>query len=428
MYKLLDLVKNGVSPFHTVKRIREQLEKAGFLLFDFSQSNKKEQGYFIDLGSALFAFKVNQNWGKKEDSQQNHSVRIAAAHTDSPCFRLKPKAKIKNGKYLQANVEVYGGVIRSTWMDRPLSLAGRVSCKGQNAWQPQSYLFHPDKTLLTIPNLAIHLNPKANQGLEIHPQKELIPIYSTIEEQMKEIEISAIIAKELKKKEEEILDYELYVYNHEEAEIWGINQEFISGPRLDNLTSVQACISGLLDAKREDGLDMVALFDHEEIGSRTKQGANSAVLGNLLERIFEHFGLTRKDFLQAIAGNESFLLSVDTAHATHPNYGEKYDPTNPVYLNSGFACKLSSRQSYATDSMAIAIIESLCREKGISYQKYVNHSDIAGGGTLGVLASANLAMQAADIGLPMLAMHSARETIGAKDVLALTQFLTEFFS
>lgn len=422
---LLNTLKVSTSPFHAVKEAKSQLDAAGYVKLEAESAWSLEvnQGYYIDIfGTTLIGFRANDDFLKRP------GCRIAAAHTDWPCLRVKPSPEVTSGKYGKVNVEVYGGPIYSTWLDRPLSLSGRITVASPDTpWKPKSQLVDFDRTLLTIPNLAIHMNREVNKGVELNPQTDLLPLLTMIEDSLnQEHYFLDLLAEEAGIAKDSILDYEMYIYNREQAELWGLNREFLSGPRLDNITSVQACLSGLLDSSRTDGLDMIVLFDNEEIGSRTKQGADSMMLANILELIYLAFGLDRQTFLTAML--QSFLLSIDVAHATHPNKPEKSDITNRVYLNDGFAIKMSSRQAYSTDSSAIAVIEGIAAKYNIPYKKYANRSDILGGGTLGTIVSAQLAVKAIDVGVPLLAMHSSWETMGAADQKALTDLVRGFFS
>jgi len=422
--RLLQTIETSTSPFQAIKESARQLEQAGFSELYLGENWILElgKGYYINVyGSTLIGFRANNDFIK------NPSCRIAASHTDWPCLRVKPSPEVVFGNYGKLNVEVYGGPILNTWFDRPLSLSGRVTLKGKATFQPIVKLVDFNRTLLTIPNLAIHMNREVNKGVELNAQIDMLPIITMLtDDGNKNLFLMDMLAKELDVPKEDIFDFELYIYNRDKGEIWGRNQEFISAPRLDNLTSVQASVTGLLNSSRKNGLDVIALFDNEEIGSHTKQGADSALLGNVLEKIHLSFGINRQGFLTSIFN--SILLSMDVAHAIHPNKPEKSDITNQIYLNEGIAIKINSRQAYATDSNAIGIIEGICKNENIPYKKYANRSDIVGGGTLGSLASAGLAMKAVDVGVPILAMHSSKETMGLKDQKALVDLVQAFFS
>ena len=393
---LFDLLKEGVSPAHVVKSCEKRLKDAGFEKIAYEKEwNLKAGGrYYVDHhDTTLFAFTIPEDEMKKEEKP---AVRIAAAHTDFPCLRIKPSCDVVTNRYAQVNIEVYGGAILNTWLDRPLGVAGRVAVRGNDPFVPEMKYFASEKNLLTIPNLAIHMNREVNKGVE-----------------------------ELSVAKEDILDFELSVYCKEQPEYVGVADDFISSPRLDNLTSCAALVSGILDAERKDGINLIALFDHEEIGSRSKQGAGSILLHDMLLRILAECGA--KESAQGLL-YQSMLLSVDVAHGLHPNQAGKMDITNKPVLGSGFCIKEACSQSYATDCEAIAIIQQICDLKKIPYQKFVNRSDMAGGGTLGSIASALLPVKTVDIGIPLLAMHSARELMGAADQEALTELVTAYFS
>ena len=330
------------------------------------------------------------------------------------------------GGYLQLNTETYGGAILSTWLDRPLSVAGRVVLKSDDVFKPEVRLVDLKKPVLIIPNLAIHFNREMNKGVELRKQVEMLPIYGTDSEALTKDAFLGYIAETLGVEASDILDYELTIYNTDKGSYVGLKDEFVSAPRLDNLTSTQALIDGITEGAREKGLNMMVVFDHEEIGSRSKQGAASTLLTTLLEKIYVSLGYTAIDYANAM--EDSLFMSVDVSHAYHPNYGSKYDITNRHVLNEGFAIKMACNQSYATDSEAIAIVQQICDHEGIAYKKFLKHSDSAGGGTLGSIASAMLPVRTVDIGVPLLAMHSSRETMGVRDYESLVDFITAYYT
>lgn len=354
-------------------------------------------------------------------------LRIACAHTDFPCLRVKSNPVLSVHGYGKLNVEVYGGMIRNTWMDRPLSLAGAVALRGMDPFAPTLRLVDFRRPLMIVPNLAIHMNRKVNEGVELKPQKDLLPLFfqngDGDEDDTKKLLV--LLAEELGVSAEDILSYDLNAYPYECGCLLGCDDAFLSAPRLDNLSSVKAC----MDAIREwngEGIRVVALFDNEEVGSRTKQGAGSTALAILLERVCYKLGLDREEYLRKVM--EGFCLSVDVAHALHPNAPEKADPTNQPVLSGGTVLKVAANQSYAGDPEAFAVVAGLCEGAGIPYQVFTNHSDAVGGATLGSILSTQVPMRTMDIGAPILGMHSARETMGARDQFALTQLLMSFFS
>lgn len=427
---LFDLLKKGVSPVQAVSACEERLEAAGFERLEYKEEWNLAAGgkYFVNhYDTTLFAFTVGNDWGEGMAPQ----IRIAAAHTDFPCLRIKPSADVLTAGYAQVNVEVYGGAILNTWLDRPLGIAGRVAVKSDDVFAPIVREFVSDKNLLTIPNLAIHMNREVNKGVELNKQTDMLPILGLVTddilpaEQRKVDYFLTFLAEELSVEKDDILDFELTVFCKEEPQYIGLANDFISAPRLDNLNSCAALVSAIIDAKRTEGINMIALFDHEEIGSRSKQGAASILLHDMLLRILKEIGreaTAERDLYQ------SMILSVDVAHGLHPNQMGKMDITNKPVLGKGFCIKEASSQSYATDCEAIAIIQQICEAKNIPYQKFVNRSDMAGGGTLGSIASALLPVKTVDIGIPLLAMHSARELMGTADQQALKDLTEAYFS
>lgn len=416
---LFKLIVNGTSPFHVVLNCKEQLQKAGFQELNFSDKwklNPGEKYYVNHHDSTLFAFtlpKTTKNMG---------NIRMAAAHTDFPCFCIKSNPELKKGEYVSLNVEAYGGFMLNTWLDRPLSVAGRVSVKSKEVYKPGIRFLDIKRPVLTIPNLAIHMNHDVNKGVALNKQVDMLPLFGMAQEGSEDF--MEFLAKELQVKKSDILDFQLYVYCAEEPILLGTKEEFISSPRLDNLTSAQALVSAIIQADRTDGMNLIALFDHEEIGSKTKQGAGSFMLQELVNRILFCMDIDMEE--QSRIKYDSMLLSVDVAHAMHPNQMEKADPTNKPVLNKGFCIKKACSQSYVTDCEAIGIVEQICKAKKIPYQKYANRSDIPGGSTLGSIASSLFPVKTVDVGVPILAMHSARELMGKEDMNALYKVVKGF--
>lgn len=422
--KLFTMLEAGTSAALTVEEAARQLEEAGFEELEFQNSWGLKHGgkyYMKHHGTTLFAFTVG---GKL---QFRDSFRMAAAHTDYPCLRIKPNPDMQAAGYEQLNVEVYGGPIINTWLDRPLGISGRVAVRSGDVMRPDMRLVDIRRPLMVIPNLAIHLNREVNKGVELNKQTELLPVIGTVNgEQNEGGAFLDFLAEELKVAREDILDFELWLTCTEQPQMVGIREDFVVSPRLDNLTSVQALVSGIINGARDRGFNLIALFDHEEVGSRSKQGAASLLLQNIMEKICECFGWSSMQIKEAIY--DSMLLSVDVAQGTHPNYQGKMDPVNRPVLNGGFCIKEACSQSYATDCEAVAIVEQICRTREIPYQKFVNRSDMPGGGTLGAIASSIIPIPTVDIGVPLLAMHSAVETMGAKDQAAVTELITAFLS
>lgn len=421
--ELLEFISVGTSPYSVVQECIRQLSEAGFKELKMRDSWNIEQGekYYINYhGSTLFAFAVGKEWGYQE------GFRIAAAHTDVPCFCIKAKPDLTTEQYAQLNIEVYGGPILNTWLDRPLSVSGRVTLKSNSIFKPEVRIIDIRKPILTIPNLAIHMNKEVNKGVELNRQTDLLPILAMVKEElgMKDYFIN-FLANHLEIEKEKILEYELYLYNAEEGQLVGIEEEFISAPRIDNLSSVLPILKGIMNGERKKGINVCALFDHEEIGSKTKQGAASMILSMVLEKILLSAGRDRATAISLLT--ESSMLSIDVAHALHPNKIVKSDITNKTVLNKGVCIKEAHAQSYATDSEIIGAIEQLFQHSKIPYQKFVNRSDLAGGNTLGAIASTMLPMNVIDIGAPILAMHSARELMGVNDQAGLCKIVLEYF-
>ncbi len=420
--RLFALLEQATSPFHTIQATKEQLAQAGFAGLRMKESWNLRRGgrYYVEhYGTTLFAFTIGENF-EAEDG-----FRIAAAHSDFPGFRIKPNAQMEKDGYLQLNTEGYGSAILSSWLDRPLSVAGRVVLKSEDVWKPKVRLIDLKKPILIIPNLAIHFNREVNKGVELGKQVEMLPIYGTASEELTKEAFLQYIAEALEIEAADILDYELTIYNTDTPDVVGLQDEFVSAPRLDNLTSTQALVEGITQNTRSAGLNMMIVYDHEEVGSRSKQGAASTLLPTILEKIYHALGYTAMDLANAM--EESLFMSVDVSHAYHPNYGAKHDLTNRHIMNHGFAIKEACAQSYATDSEAIGIVQQICEQEGIAYQKFVNHSDSVGGGTLGAISSAMLPVRTVDMGVPIWAMHSARETMGVKDYESLVDYLSAYY-
>jgi len=421
--KLLQLVEEGTSPFHVTAGVERQLVKAGFQKLsmgcDWGLCNGGKY-YVIHNGSSLIAFTIGERFAFGDD------FRIAAAHTDFPGLRIKPRPEVTKEGYRQLNVEMYGGAILNTWLDRPLSAAGRVVLRSQEIFHPEVRYVDFRKPFLTIPNLAIHMNREMNKGVELNKQQDMLPILGLDGEEKTEEFFLEHLAKQLRVEKEDILEYELGLYNTDTGDFLGLSEEFISSPRLDNLTSVQAVTTAIISGKRTHGVNVAAYFDHEEVGSRTKQGAGSTLLSSVLERILLSYGRGREKFLEILA--DSMLLSVDVGHAIHPNKTDKNDITSKNVLGRGICIKESSIQSYATDSEAIGIIQQICERKNIPYQKFANRSDGTGGSTLGSIASSVLPMKTVDVGVPLLAMHSSRELMGTADQESLVRLAEAFYS
>lgn len=431
-----DFVDKGVSPFHVVNEVKEMLKDEGFSELEMTKDFEIKKGgkYFIDVyDSSLIAFTVGK------DFQNNKGIRITSSHTDFPCFKIKPnmimKSEVCEGlSYIKLNTEVYGGPILNTWLDRPLAIAGRVVLKGEDAFSGKTILLNSKRNLLTIPNLAIHMNRDVNKGVELNKQKDMLPVIGLNNKFENDLDKQEDILEMIFEEDfniqginkEDILDYELYIYSSEEGCELGLNEEMFQAPRLDNLTSVYAETKAITKALRNDGINVAMYFDNEEIGSKTKQGAASNIMMLLLEKIYNSMGYERQKLLDDLL--KGTMISCDVAHALHPNSPEKSDPTNKVMLNNGIVIKLSAVQSYSNDAIGTSIIKHICKENEVPYQVFVNKSDMAGGQTLGAISSTIMPIRTMDIGIPLLAMHSVKELMGIKDQKYLEKFLTGFYS
>ena len=421
---LIDVLNAGVSPFHCVAHSLEVLKAEGFEEIRYNEPWSLVPGgkYVMNHhGTTLYAFTVGEKFRAKD------MLRMAAAHTDYPCMRIKPHADFVTNRYAQINVEVYGGPILNTWFDRPLGVAGRVVVRSEDVFAPRTILYRSDKPILTIPNLAIHMNRDVNKGVEIHNQTDLMPIVDMLpkEQQSSEYFIE-FLASELHVAKEDILDFELGTYCIEEPMYVGIEETMLSAPRLVNQTSVAALLETIMKADREKGINLIALFDHEEIGNTSKQGAASILLHDMTRRIAKGLGLNEEQTECMLY--DAMLLSVDVAHAMHPNHKGKMDITNQPIMGDGFCIKEACSQSYATDAEAVSILRQICDANKIPYQIFVNRSDVRGGGTLGSVASTLLPVKTVDIGIPLLAMHSARELMGEADMRSLADAVRYFMS
>ncbi len=422
---LMNFIEDSPSSFHATKKVEEILCERGFkeIKLEETWSLEREGKYYIVKNkSAIIAFVI----GKGEI--QEDGFKLIGAHTDAPTFRIKPNPEmIVEDKYLKLNTEVYGGPILNTWFDRPLSLAGRVTIKTGNPLKPEELLVDMKKPLMIIPNLAIHMNRKVNEGIKINPQTDTLPLVSIIDGKFeKDGFLLRLIAEELDIKIENILDFELFLYSREKGSLIGFNEEFISIGRLDDLAMVHAGLYGFVDSQVSKGTNVLVCFDNEEVGSTTKQGAASPMLRTVLERITIALGKDKEDYYRALS--QSFLISADMAHALHPNYTDKQDPTNRPVINGGVAIKTSANQSYTTDSLSSAIYEGICKSIRVPVQKFVNRSDERGGSTIGPISSTQLDIPSVDIGNPILAMHSIRELGGVLDHHYAYRSFKEFYS
>jgi len=422
---LLRFMDNSPCNFLAVNTIKGLLNNAGYVerrLDDKMEWKAGDKFYVTKNDSAIFAIKV----GRKNPAETG--FKIVAAHSDSPCFRIKPNSEIPGeGGIVRLNTEVYGGPILYTWFDRPLSIAGRVICKGEDALHPVTRLVCIARPLMCISHLAIHFNRAVNEGNKLSKQVDMLPIIAKVNDSLEaDNMLLKLVAAELNVDMAEILDFDLMLYDTEKACTFGLNNEFISCGRLDDLSMAHAAITALLEAKDDDATCVAAIFDNEETGSGTKQGAGSPVLANVLLRLTVAAGGRFDDFGRAIA--RSFMVSADNAHAFHPNYASKYDPTNHPALGGGPCIKINANCKYMSDAHSAAIFKALCIEAGQPYQYFVNHSDVAGGSTLGNILTGQIDIEGVDVGNPLLAMHSVRETASCADHVAMIEVMKQFFS
>lgn len=423
--ELVDFLYDSPSACHGVKATQKILNENGFI--EIKETDKwdlqpKGKYYVIKNDSALIAFEIGT--GDIEET----GLRLIGAHTDVPGFRIKPNPQmISEGKYVKLNTEVYGGPILHTWFDRPLSMAGKVSLKGASPLKPETRLVNINKPLLIIPSLAIHMNREVNEGFKINRQVDTLPLLGLINDKLeKEDYLMNILAEELQVKKEDILNFELGLYEYEKGMLIGMNEELISSGRFDDLWMVYAGIKALVDSKENVATKVMICIDNEEIGSLTAEGANSTLLNNILERIALGLGKDREGYYRALAN--SIMISADLAHAVHPNLGDKHDPTNRPVLEGGPVLKIAASGSYSTDSFNGAVFAGICEAAGVPFQKFVNRSDVRGGTTIGPVTAANLTIPVIDMGAPVLGMHSIRELASVKDNYYTIKAFTKFFS
>jgi len=422
--ELIDFIYKSPSPFHAVESIKEKLIESNFKELYNKDKWEIEKGgkYFVTKNdSALVAFVVGTG------DIEVDGFRLIGAHTDAPTFRIKPRPEIiSEGKYLKLNTEVYGGPILNTWLDRPLAIAGRVSLKSENLLYPDNMLINISNPVLIIPNVAIHMNKNVNEGIELNKQKDMLPLLSTINQEFeKDNFLMKLLGKELNVDYNNIVDFDLFLYEYEKGSIIGLNNEFISCGRLDDLAMVHAGIEALSNSKPTKSTNVMVCFDNEEVGSSTKQGAGSPMLRTILERVAIGLGKDREELYRSLYS--SFIISADMAHALHPNSPEKHDPVNKPVINMGPVIKINANQAYTTDSDSNTVYEMICKKAEVPVQKFVNRSDVRGGSTIGPISSSQLDIRSIDIGNPMLAMHSIRELGGVLDHYYITKSFEEFF-
>lgn len=413
---MLQFIEESPSCFHAVANLEKMLCKQGFIGLSEENAFTLERGgrYFVTRnGSSILAFVIPKGEAK--------GFHMSAAHSDSPAFKVKenPEMAVED-HYVKLNVEKYGGMIDSSWLDRPLSVAGRVVVKEKD--ELVAKLLNVDRDLLLIPNVAIHMNRDMNKGMEYNAQTDLQPLYSDGEGKGSFLKL---LAKEAGVDAGNLLGYDLYLYTREKGRFFGAKEEFLFSPRLDDLQSAYGCMRALAESTPEEYVNVCVVFDNEEVGSGTKQGADSTFLSDTLMRIHRALG-GKDEKLDCMLAN-SFMISADNAHAVHPNHPEKADPTNRPYLNGGIVIKFHGSQRYTTDAFSAARMKDICNRAEVPYQTYHNRSDIAGGSTLGNISTAHVSVNTVDIGLPQLAMHSACETAGVKDTEYLLRAMKCFY-
>lgn len=415
---LFRFIEKSPTPFHVIDNMKQELEEQGYKQLLEREEWKLEHGgkyYVIRNGSAMVAFRVPKGtFG---------GFQIVASHSDAPCLKLKENPELWSEQaYVRLNVEKYGGMICSTWFDRPLSVAGRLLVKSEEGVTVK--LVQIDKDLLMLPSLAIHMNREINTGYDYHAQKDMLPLYGMGTKDEKESFMDRI-AREADVKKEDILGSDLYVYNRMPGSVWGSEDEFMSIGKLDDLECVYSSMTSFLSAEEQDRIPVHCVYDNEEVGSSTRQGAASTFLADTLERIQEALGGSASDYRRMIAG--SMMLSADNAHAVHPNYPEKACPSNRPLVNQGVVIKFSGNQRYTSDGVSAAVFRSICEKAGVPTQVFTNHSDIAGGSTLGNISALQVPVPCVDIGLPQLAMHSSYETAGVRDLENMITAMRSFY-
>ena len=421
---LINFCYDSPTAYHAVLNSKKILRAKKFVELEENEEWHLEPNgkyFFSRNGSALMAFVV----GSKPLTETG--FKIAASHTDSPGFRLKPHPEwVSKDCYLRLNTEVYGGPILSTWFDRPLGIAGRVTCRSSDVYKPKDTLININRPVAIIPNMAIHLNPKINDGYIYDKQTDTLPFLGQVSSKFEANGfLRNVLAAALEISPGDILDFDLFMYEFEKGYLVGPNYEYISSSRIDNLQAVYASLNALFINDNKDSTCVVACFDNEEVGSASRQGADSSILSDLLERINLSLGYSRNDYFRTLAN--SFMISVDGAHAVHPNIKEKEDPTSRPVVNGGLTIKMSGHRSYTSDSVTSSVFKQICEKAGVKYQTFVNRSNSRGGSTIGPISAGHVSIPSVDIGVPMLAMHSIRELCGVKDNHAMLLALNEFF-
>ena len=422
--EMLKFIQKSPTCFHAVGNLKEMLETEGY------QELKEAEDWSVVKGGKYYVVRNDSSLIALQfpDKDEIKGFHMVASHSDSPSFKVKEGPEmIVEKQYVKLNTEKYGGMILSTWLDRALSVAGRVVVKEGETLQTK--LVNIDRDLLVIPNVAIHMNREMNKGVEYNPQVDMLPLMagslSSEQEQDGKNALLKMVAKEAGVEPEDILGQDLFLYTREPGRILGANEEFVFSPRLDDLQCAYSSMKAFLESKPQEYINVCAVFDNEEVGSGTRQGADSTFLEDVLIRVCEAADKTPGQYRQLVAG--SFLISADNAHAVHPNHPEKADPTNRPYLNGGIVIKFHGSQKYTSDAVSSAKMKDLCKKAGVPCQIYTNRSDILGGSTLGNISTAHVSVSSVDIGLPQLAMHSAVETAGIMDTWYCVEALKVFY-
>ena len=423
--KLLAFIEKSPSCFHVIDNMKQELAAAGFLELKEGDAWQLTAGgaYYVTRNdSAVIAFRVPA-------SGRVQGYQIVASHSDSPVFKVKEHPEVEaEGCYVKLNVEKYGGMILSTWLDRPLSAAGRILVRSGDG-RLETRLVHLDRDLLMIPNLAPHMNPDVNNGYKYNLKTDMMPVLGALSAAGSDgakPSLAALVAAEAGVDPADILTTDLYLYNRQKGTLWGADSEFLASPKLDDLECAYGSLQGILQASgASEKVAVHCVLDNEEVGSGTKQGAAGTLLVDTLKRINTALGGSEEDYLRAVAG--SFMISADNAHAVHPNRGDIADSVNRPKMNGGIVIKFSGNQKYSSDAVSAAVLKMLCEKAEVPVQVYTNRSDIAGGETLGNISTTQVSVNSVDIGLPQLAMHSSYESAGVKDITYLMELAKTFF-
>ena len=415
-YELVNFINKSPVSFFAINNVKELLLSHGYKELKENKPfdiNKGDKAFFIRNGSSIVALDIGE-----DISKDNFAYHIIASHSDSPCFKIKPECDSKSDIYNRINVEVYGGLIASTWLDRPLSIAGRVVIKNENGLE--SRLINLSNHKVMIPNLCIHFNRDINSGYKYDPSVDLQAFLS---QELSGKPLKNLLKQSLNIREEDIVNFDLYLYNQEQGYLWGNKKEYISSSRLDDLECVFTSLKALLGAHNKKAVNVLYVSDNEEVGSSSRQGADSDFLESILTQVSNKLGIEH-----SLAVANSFLVSADNAHAVHPNKPGISDPNNRPYMNKGVAIKYNAAQSYTSDAISGAIFQKLCDNASVPYQFFTNRSDIRGGSTLGNILLSHISLLSVDMGLPQLAMHSSFETAGTKDIKYAIDVFKEFYS